>query len=193
MLSRRLRNDGKATISLNQLQLKFIKQVEKKIKNKHYSFEKVNCVICDSDSFELISEKDKHGLLMYISVCKNCGLVQTNPRMTKLSYNEFYNNEYRPINTGKKKATEDFFNGQYKQGKIIFNFLKHVLKTEFSNKFVVEIGPGAGGILKFFKDKGNEVVGIDIGSEYVEFGKQKGLDLKVGTVNELASLKKNQI
>ena len=185
MILERLRNDGSPTITLNDIQIKYKKQVEEKIKNKHYQFETIQCIICNSELFETISEKDKHGLLFYVSICKNCGLVQTNPRMTKSSYDEFYNEEYRQLNTGKAKATESFFHGQYIQGEVIYSLLTSALNKKITKKFVLEIGPGAGGILEYFKNKGNIVTGLDIGKEYIEFGKQKGLDLRVGTVKDI--------
>ena len=52
----------------------------------------------------------------------------------------------------------------------------------------MEIGAGAGGILKPFKDKKNQVWGLDLDSEYINFGKNQGIPLKVGTVNELEKL-----
>ena len=39
MILERLRNDGSPTITLNDIQIKYKKQVEEKIKNKHYQFE----------------------------------------------------------------------------------------------------------------------------------------------------------
>ena len=133
MVLERFRNDGIPTIPLNDIQIKYKKLVEEKIKNKHYTFETISCVVCDSKSFETISEKDKHGLLFFVSICKNCGLVQTNPRMTELNYNEFYNEEYRPLNTGKPKATEQFFHEQYLQGQIIYDFLVKTINKNITN------------------------------------------------------------
>jgi len=48
---------------------------------------------------------------------------------------------------------------------------------------ILEIGCGAGGILKYFKEKGFYVEGIDLGQEYIEYGKSKGLNLHCGDIN----------
>ena len=122
MVLERFRNDGIPTIPLNDIQIKYKKLVEEKIKNKHYTFETISCVVCDSKSFETISEKDKHGLLFFVSICKNCGLVQTNPRMMESHYLEFYESEYRKLYSS-QTTLDSFFKNQYEQGKNIYNFI----------------------------------------------------------------------
>ncbi len=55
-----------------------------------YSFEGVSCCICEEKNFELLSKKDRYGLYTPVVICKECGLIQVNPRMTQESYNQFY-------------------------------------------------------------------------------------------------------
>lgn len=189
MLNKRYQYDGKSILKLNKTQLENKKIVEEKIRSKQYKFEKVYCVICGSSDFELLAEKDRYGLPVTTVICKNCGLLQTNPRMTQQSYNDFYESNYRKLYVGTETPTNDFFNNQITHGKAILHFIEEKTNQEFTNKFVVEIGTGAGGILKPFKDKENEVLGLDLGSEYIEFGRNKGIPLKVGTIKELEKLK----
>lgn len=188
MLSSRFKNDGKSILVLNAEQKKFKALFEEKIKTNQYAFEAVDCVICTSSNFELLSEKDRYGLSMYVVICTKCGLVQTSPRMTKNTLNSFYDNEYRKIYEA--GTIRKFFQDEYNKGKIIYNFINNAVDETFTKKFVVEIGTGAGGILQFFKDMGNDVYGVDLGSEYIEFGKQKGLNLDVGTLDKLSNISK---
>ncbi len=190
MISSRFKNDGKNTIPLNTKQKKFIDSFEEKIKEKQYTFETVNCIICNSSNFELLSEKDRYGLSMSVVICKKCGLVQTNPRMTKNTSEEFYDNDYREIYEKGESVTERSFQAEYDKGKVINNFINNVTKEKFTKKFVVEIGTGSGGILQFFKDAGNEIFGVDLDSKCIEFGKNKGLNLDVGTMHKLSNIKK---
>jgi len=46
MLSKRFEYDGKPAISLNELQVRMKKQIEKKIEEAEYSFEDVPCCVC---------------------------------------------------------------------------------------------------------------------------------------------------
>lgn len=81
MLSKRFQNDEKAHLSLNELQQGMKSQIEEKIAKGIYSFEKVPCCICGGSNFELFSEKDRYGLYHPVVICRDCGLIQTNPRM----------------------------------------------------------------------------------------------------------------
>jgi len=189
MLNKRYKFDGKPILQLNEIQLESKKVVEDRIKSKEYTFEKVNCVVCNNSDFELLAEKDRYGLHVSTVICKECGLLQTNPRMNQESYNKFYDTNYRKLYKGSEIATEEFFNFQKIHGKAILDCIEQRTNERFRNKFVVEIGTGAGGILQTFKDNNNKVFGLDLGSEYINFGKKKGLDLNVGTIKKLKELK----
>ena len=186
MLSKRFKYDGKPSIRLNELQIRMKKQVEKKIEEGVYSFEKVPCCVCGGKNFEILSEKDRYGLHLPVVICKDCGLIQTNPRMTQEAYNQFYEREYRKLYTGKEAPANDFFKSEYKCGGDIYQYMSENMKKRIVNALIVEIGCGAGGILQYFKDKGNDVYGVDLGSEYIEFGRVNyNLNIETGTIDNL--------
>ncbi|NVM29092.1 MAG: class I SAM-dependent methyltransferase [Candidatus Helarchaeota archaeon] len=188
MLGKRYENNGKATLKLNAIQKKVKRKIDLKVRQKIYQFESVLCGICNNNEFEKLAKKDRYGLYMPVVICKRCGLIQTNPRMTQDSYNRFYNEEYRSLYVGERTPTQEFFLYEYQKGKRIYSFLERtkILNKVSSNPFVLEVGCGAGGILHYFKKKLCRVQGIDIGKEYIEYGKEKfGLDLVVGTLSEV--------
>ena len=146
------------------------------------------CCVCDGKNFEILSEKDRYGLYVPVVICKDCGLIQTNPRMTQEAYNQFYEHEYRKLYVGKDAPADkdDFFKSEYKHGRGIFQYISENMKREIDNALIVEIGCGAGGILQYFKDKGNEVYGVDLGSEYIEFGRVNyNLNIEIGTIDNV--------
>lgn len=173
MLSDRFKYDGKESITLNEVQIATKRVLTDKLK-EHYKYERVKC-ICGNDEFEILAEKDRYGLPVETVICKKCGLMMTNPRMTEKSYNEFYDKEYRPLYVGKEIPNNNFFCEQYHHGIQIMNYLSNSNVKEY--KSVLEIGCGAGGILKAFKETGVNVLGIDLGSEYINYGKDNGLNL----------------
>src|SRR6266851_3595035 len=119
MLSNRFKFSDEAILKLNPLQLSTRNKIIDKIKSEQYKFEAVPCLICgNKNEFEKLSEKDRYGLHNDVVVCKICGLVQTNPRFTQETYNQFYNNEYRSLYDGEEKATDVFFRQQYFRGGI---------------------------------------------------------------------------
>lgn len=185
MLGKRYENDGKPALPLNSLQIEQKKQIELKFAKDIYQFESVPCAVCNSKDFETLSQKDRYGLPIHIVICRQCGLIQTNPRMTQESYNDFYNYEYRKFYSGKESPDDEFFYEQYRRGIKIYSFLekKGVFSKPPSELFVFEIGCGAGGILQYFRKRGCRVQGIDLGEEYLAFGKERyGLNLSVGTI-----------
>lgn len=188
MLSKRYQFNTKPKLVLNKIQKRSKKIVEEKIYSGEYVFETVNCIVCGSADFETLAEKDRYGLFVSTVICKTCGLVQTNPRMNQESYNKFYDSVYRSLYLGKEKATEEFFNDQLCRGGHILDFIEKNTNIKITNKVVIEIGAGAGGILQVFKEKNNEVYGLDLGSEYIEFGKKKGLNLFKGTLADFKQL-----
>ncbi len=188
ILDSRYKNDGVPVLQLNELQRRYIKQVKDKIETGSYSSETVSCAICAGNSFEIIANKDRYGFELNVAICKQCGLAQTNPRMTQEAYNNFYNEEYRFIYGGDEAPTEKFFADQYTRlGKKIYNFISSSLQEQsLKGKFVLEVGCGAGGILKYFSDQGCRIKGIDLGSQYVEYGKRvHNLDLEVMPIEKL--------
>ncbi len=191
MLIKRLKNNGIALLKLNKVQLKAKQEVDNKIATNQYKFEEICCPICGKTDKDVIGEKDRYGFYYPANICAECGLVYVSPRMSQDSYNDFYNTVYRQLYVGKEIATDKFFMGQYKKGERIYNFIaNNTDKLNKQNLFVLEIGCGAGGILEYFKQKGHKVKGIDLGQEYINYGKNNhNLDLEV---NSLQNFTPNQ-
>lgn len=181
MINKNYVYDGKALLNLNEVQEKYRNIVNNKINNKEYVFEDAICPVCSNKNFELLSEKDRYGLYMPVVICKICGLVQSSPRMNQESFNLFYDNEYRKLYVGSEIPQNDFFSMQYNRGKAIYDYIKNNGIT--IGETIIEIGCGAGGVLKYFKDNGHNVIGYDLGTEYINYGKnQYNLDLFTGTI-----------
>lgn len=84
---------------------------------------------------------------------------------------------------GKDIPTGKYFESQYERGTRIYAYIEKNLRIDLTNLKVLEVGTGAGGILHAFKEKGNEISGCDLASEYIIFGKKKyNLDLQIGTI-----------
>ena len=183
----RLENDKIPDRELNKLQLSMRHQVELKVENGTYQLEEITCPICEQEKCEIIGEKDRYGLYYRTNICISCGMVYTSPRMNQAAFNDFYNIEYRKLYVGTETPTEVFFNRQKAKAKHIYRFLLNNNLISEKPLYVLEVGCGAGGILDYFRDKEHKVKGIDLGEEYIDYGKEHyGLDLKTGTLNEVS-------
>ena len=186
MLNDRFKFDAKPELKLNETQRKAKAEVEEKINSGIYTFEEVICVVCGSSKSEIISEKDRYGLKCTTKICCDCGLVYTSPRMTQESYAGFYNSEYRRLYVGTEKPGNSFFADQKFRGERILKYIRDNSKIGKENKEVLEVGCGAGGILSVFKDHGFKITGLDLGEEYLNFGKMNhGLNLIKGGLSDL--------
>lgn len=181
-------NDAKPLLPLNALQEKMKSQIESKFQTHKYVFEQADCIVCGSRDFLRLAEKERYGLYCPTAICKKCGLVQASPRMRQKDYFEFYNLEYRMLYEATKEPTEQFFALQYSRAAQICAYIEKATGWKIEGKFVAEIGTGAGGILQYFKEKGNEVYGLDIGRQYLKFGASKGLWLEAGGMEKLETL-----
>lgn len=179
MLSDRFKNDKESLLFLNEMQLNIKRHIDYKVEKNEYRFESYYCSICNGDSFEAVSEKDRYGLYMPVKLCKKCGLLQTNPRMSESSYEMFYKYQQKKLYTGKVGPDEGYFNKQYKRGQFIFDYLEKNLSIKIEGLNIFEIGCSCGGILLYFKEKGNNILGIDLNKPYLNYGLLKGLDLRL--------------
>jgi len=164
--------NSESIILLNEIQKKAKKRIEEKIKNGIYSFEQVMCPVCNENCFEAIAERDRYGLYMPVSICTNCGIIMTNPRMNQESYNRFYEEDQKYLYVGEDAPTSKYFEKLYNRGRVIYDYLGNVMKKH-SIKRVFEVGCSSGGVLKYFKDKGCEVRGCDLNNSYVKYGVEK--------------------
>lgn len=196
MISKRFQNNSKSIFNLNSVQLAAKNEIENKLNNGHYSFETICCPICNSKNENVLSQKDRYGLAYSVKICLECGLVYTNPRMNQQSYNEFYDLEYRRLYLGAITPSNSYFEKQYERGALIYSFIKDT-KTdsgELTNLNVLEVGCSSGGILKYFKDKGCEVLGIDLDSTYLNYGRDThSLNLIHGSLEKVSDYFKPDI
>lgn len=186
LLSPRYARNGQSHVKLNGLQAQMKRQIDRKVESGVYAFEAVTCAICQGADFEPLAEQDRYGLHFPVVICRGCGLVQTNPRMTQASYDAFYNSEYRRLYEGTAKPAPHSFALQYERGKQIFHSVARYFTRPLADYFVLEVGCGSGGVVKYFQEQGCRVKGIDLGEEYLRHGRESyGLDLTPGTLADL--------
>lgn len=165
----------------------YIRRVKTKLASGEYQMEPASCFCGSSDAIPMI-ERDRYGFDYRMGVCRKCGIMYANPRMTEESYAKFYNEEYRKIyEEDTDETAEDSFQSGLKQGAPLIELLEHF---EIRPKIIFEIGCNTGAWLLPFKEKGAEVHGVDFNERRVWLGKSKGLDLSAGGIEELERIGK---
>ncbi len=146
-----------------------------------YKKQAVNC-FCGSNNYIQITTKDRYGIDYSLCLCKDCGILYSNPRMTEESFKLFYENDYRNIYSDRVEIGE--VNTRVKD--LVYDTLKdYELPLP---KIVFEIGCGTGSNLIAYKDC--ECIGIDYDNNVVEKGKASGLNLYAGGIEILEGLGK---
>jgi hypothetical protein len=181
MLAPRFRADGRATIALSPTQLAARDAVAGRIRAREYELVHAACAFCGGDEPIEIAAKDMYGLPMDVAVCGACGGVYTRTRLGDEALGRFYDGEYRALDRGAPIEESGYFELQRAKGARIAAFLRNAGALPPAGGLVVEIGCGAGGILDACRELGHPVFGVDLGSEYVQWGAANhGLDLRVG-------------
>ncbi len=176
------RKNTATAIEMNALKRESMASVQKKLKDGIYRETENSCLCEKSDDWD-ISDFDRFRFSIKTKLCKCCGLMRSDPYYDSDTIDKFYDCEYRPLYVGSNECTDGFFDNQKSIGTSILKFSTDFLSADMT---VHEIGCGAGGILTPFRELGCRVSGNDLGSEYIVFGKKKGLELHHGDFFKIA-------
>ena len=177
---RRLYYQDKPILQLNPAQVAALSAFKAKINCREYQMEKVIC-LCGRDNSDLVARRDRYGLPVNTHLCRHCGTMWTSPRLVEQSLSLFYEQDYRSIYIGHAQGPDAFFEQQVKIGRSVYDYIASEVDTEFTSPSrVFDIGCGAGGMLIPFQQQGWQVAGCDLGSEYLERGREVGLTLEQG-------------
>ncbi|MGP1352698.1 MAG: class I SAM-dependent methyltransferase [Parasphingopyxis sp.] len=158
----------------------FIAQLEE----NHYAMVWRPCLVCDGKWFAIIALRDRYDLPVPTCICRECGLVQANPRMRPGDYEDFYATLYRDLYVEETLDLPAFFKKQERIGKRIRQYLADDVDWRPPTR-ILEVGTGAGGTLDYLCRDGARGIGIDFDESYLAFGRKRWLDLRRGAIGEL--------
>ena len=113
-------------------------------------FENIPCNLCGGSDFFTLAQRAANGLLARTCLCKNCGLIFINPRMTKDSYAQYYQyhyREHRAASVGKMERGAELqvnFDDARKFGRALVQLLSPHIKN---SGLTVDVGSSTGGVL----------------------------------------------
>lgn len=169
----------------------YIQQVKTKLASGEYPTDQTKC-FCGSEDDIILINQDRYTIPHRMVICKDCGILRANPRMTQTAYDHFYNDEYRPIYdawefAGKKNDKESIFINGLKDSQKLHEFIEYF---DLNPKVVFDIGCNIGINLLPFKEHGVDCYGVDLNAESIAYGRTKGLNLIHGDIAELQKLGK---
>jgi len=176
LLGSRYKNDGMRIVPLDGFQDKALRRLAKWLSSCEESRTyKVPC-LCGSINFWVLSEKDRYGISLETVLCKECGLVMQNPRMSAEGFRYFNAKYFADINfINNAQPPEELFYWRKKDASpFIHKKLKDYLPPEGT---ILEIGCAAGSVVEYFNELGYKSVGIDLDERYISYGQSRGLEL----------------
>jgi SAM-dependent methyltransferase len=182
LLSDRFGHTGEPALDLNETQKRVVQQIEEKIQEGSYTFERRPCPVCTDEAFVRIAEQDRYGLYHPVAICRTCGLIQSMPQMDERSYATFYTEEYRLLYDGTTDWEAEQFESQMQRAQAIEDYL-HL--ADHRNETILDIGAGPGGMPAFFQEQGHEVLGCDLDESAVEYGRLQEVPMERASLEDL--------
>jgi 2-polyprenyl-3-methyl-5-hydroxy-6-metoxy-1,4-benzoquinol methylase len=189
IINRRFQFRNKSHVKLNQKQILTRNRIRGKIENGTYRLVESPC-LCGQGGGVVIAETDRYGLHLNTAICRECGLLRTNPRLDKYSLEEFYKCEYRDLYMESERVGKGYFEWMVVRGRMIKGLIKgYCAEIDFSGMDVFEIGCSAGGLLVPFLEEGATVRGCDYDQRFIDYGNKlrPGLNLFHGGLDNLKS------
>jgi SAM-dependent methyltransferase len=168
-------------------QQKCIREFNALVEQGELSFQEDPC-LCGVECSEQIASRDRYGFWHPVGVCRGCGLVRHNPRMTDEAYRFFYSSDiYRQVYGGENYLDEAERRMSSDYGQHVYDDVSSALNPQ-TLETVLEFGCAGGWNLLPFARAGLRVRGYDYGPSLVELGRKFDLDLRVGSLNDIEGM-----
>lgn len=146
----------------------------------------VKCLICGRETEPMPFGGYQHKDIVYcLYGCKSCKLRFIFPQPSPEESYQTYNNldYWQSGDFAGDKTSHDIYKKYYKSE--AERILKLVKKCKISTGNFLEIGCAQGDILEYLNPYFKKVIGLDISKEMVVLAKNKGLDVRQGTLEEI--------
>jgi len=139
------------------------------------------CNLCDSIAFDVLSIKGREGEYLRTVICKECGLVWSDP--FPLDPTEYYQKDYRILYKGTYSPKIKHI---YRAANVAIARYKRLKQYLAGTQRVLEIGSGGGEFAYLLGQKGFQVSAIEPNEGYGNYSKtQYGIDVQIGFAQNL--------
>ena len=141
------------------------------------------CCLTGSHDAMVVSNKDRHGQPLRTVICKDSGLVFTDPRLSQDEIKKFYSEDYRKNYKGiiTPKPKHILRAGRLAQERL--DEIGEFLKPEDS---ILDVGSGGGEFVYTCKSNGYDAHGIEPNKGYANFSKDAyGIDVDCNFYDEV--------
>ncbi len=151
-----------------------------------FRFEPATCTCgAGNEQALLIAAQDRYGLPINTYLCRKCGVLWGDPKMTPDALGRFYGRYYRALYGRGAAGADDFYAMQTRRGEDVIRYITPEF-TGIPGATVYDIGCATGGVLMPFAERGARTMGCDYSLDYLERGRQAGLNLLHGDATSLS-------
>jgi SAM-dependent methyltransferase len=139
------------------------------------------CNVCGGSDVALLANHSRSGKLLRTVICKECGLVWSDP----LPHNprSFYEDDYRVAYKGTYAPKPKHI---LRAGKVALYRRKLLDKWIGQPKKILDVGTGGGEFAYLLQSLGHDVCGIEPNKGYAEYSKQEySLNVQVGFIQDI--------
>lgn len=126
----------------------------------------IPCNVCDASDAEEIRSKDRHGNPLRSVICRHCGLVWTDPRLSPEEVRQFYGQLYRSEYKG---AYEPRPRHQYRNAKVAIERVERLKGFVQRGSRVFDVGAGSGEVVYVLRAIGCEASGVEPNEAYARY------------------------
>ena len=144
----------------------------------------MNCMLCESNDFKLISKKDsKSKDELIVCLCNTCSMVSQNPIPTEQEVEQYYATEYRQ---DYKQVFEPKLKHVYRAGNLALNRLGFLTKNSVASGRLLDVGAGGGEFTYVSSQLGFDSTGIEPNIGYSNYAKdQYKANVKTGQLTDI--------
>lgn len=184
-------------LTMNQIQRKAFNKFNRAVYFGEITLDKVKKCFCGSTRLISLSYFDRFGLPFGTQICKDCGLINQNIRISESSMEFFYNEIYWDLIAGKSKNIAFSTPPKIDNSSL---YIVESLKSEQARNYVIfEVGCGSGDRIKTLSNHlaslnhSVECFGCDYSDDALQSAADKNITTIKGGFDEIASFGKADI
>jgi SAM-dependent methyltransferase len=151
--------------------------------------EQVACNLCLRRDPEVLARRDRNGLRVRSCICRHCGLIYLDPRMTREWYDAYYATEYRRQMAAFKgvpaRALDPaaLFDRAAAHGRA----LAKRFEGRYARGLTIEVGSSVGGVLDgLARELDVEVLGIEPSPDESAHARSRGIETITASIESLS-------
>ena len=174
----------RSVVTLGKVQQQALAELKSRIASGEMRFEAYACPICNGLQIDPVATRDRYGVACRTGICRDCGLMQTNPYPDAASLGWFYEHIFARLHRGTDTPSTKRFEARRAKATTIVDWLNR--HGGPATGTVIDVGCASGGFLAGLVDHGFTGIGVEIDADYAADARGRGLDVRLGTVDTVA-------